>query len=123
MATRKTAPKKTLQVTTLKHAEDSRKNIPTAEFQSVLHQDQQQPVQLRYPRNPDLDPQLVWRGKDSADWSELVVNAPPLYIQEKVHPKVLIDDLQRQSQQARNRHDRGARSVDRLRLDLCADRR
>ena len=43
----------------------------------------------------DLDPQLVWRGKDEQDWSDLVVHAPPLYIQEKVHPKVLIDDLLR----------------------------
>ena len=44
-------------------------------------------------RNRHLDPQLVWRGKDQQDWSDLVVQAPPLYIQEKVHPKVLIDDL------------------------------
>ena len=29
----------------------------------------------------------------SRDWSDLVVHAPPLYIQEEVHPKVLIDDL------------------------------
>src|SRR5262249_47557231 len=49
-------------------------------------------------RNRDLDPQLVWRGKDEQDWSDLVVQAPPLYIQEKVHPKVLIDDLLRRSQ-------------------------
>ena len=57
-------------------------------------------------RNRDLDPQLVWRGKDEQDWSDLVVQAPPLYIQEKVHPKVLIDDLLRQTQQARRRADR-----------------
>jgi len=44
-------------------------------------------------RNRDLDPQLVWRGKDEQDWSDLVVHVPPVYIQEKVHPKVLIDDL------------------------------
>jgi len=53
---------------------------------------------VRYPRNVDLDPQLVWRGKDAQDWSDLVVHAPPLYIQEKVHPKVLIDDLLKQTQ-------------------------
>ena len=45
-------------------------------------------------RNRDLDPQLVWRGKDEQDWSDLVVSAPPLYIQEKIHPKAIIDDLQ-----------------------------
>ena len=46
-------------------------------------------------RNRDLDPQLVWRGKDAQDWSDLVVQAPPLFIQEKVHPQVLIRDLMR----------------------------
>ena len=58
------------------------------------------PRPVRYPRNTDLDPQLVWRGKDEQDWSDLVVYAPPLYIQEKVHPKVLIDDLLRQTKEA-----------------------
>ena len=48
-------------------------------------------------RNRDLDPQLIWRGKDQQDWSDLVVHAPPLYIQEKIHPKALIDDLRRES--------------------------
>ena len=38
------------------------------------------------------DAQLVWRGKDQEDWSDLVVNAPPLYIQEKIHPKAIIDE-------------------------------
>ena len=52
-------------------------------------------------RNRDLDPQLVWRGKDEQDWSDLVVHAPPLYIQEKVHPKVLIDDLLKQTREQR----------------------
>jgi len=47
------------------------------------------------------DAQLVWRGKDTQDWSDLVVNAPPLYIQEKVHPKAIIDDLRRQSSTAK----------------------
>jgi len=88
-------------VETLKHDEDKRKNIPTAEYQSVVEHEQQQPVEMRYPRNTDLDPQLVWRGKDEQDWSDLVVQAPPLYIQEKVHPKVLIDDLLRQTQEGK----------------------
>jgi adenine-specific DNA-methyltransferase len=57
------------------------------------------PILVAYERrNPDLDPQLVWRGKDVADWSELVVEAPPLYIQEKIHPKALIEDLRRATQ-------------------------
>jgi adenine-specific DNA-methyltransferase len=83
----------------LAHQADKRKNIPTAEYQPVLKPDEQKPVELRYPRNTDLDPQLVWRGKDEQDWSDLVVHAPPLYIQEKVHPKVLIDDLLRDTKE------------------------
>ena len=87
-------------VATLTHQDASRKNIPTAEFQSVMHKDEQSPIQVAYERrNRDLDPQLVWRGKDEQDWSDLVVQAPPLYIQEKVHPKVLIDDLMRSGEQ------------------------
>ena len=80
-------------VGSLKHDADKRKNIPTAEHQSVIQKEQEALHTVKYPRNTDLDPQLVWRGKDEQDWSDLVVHAPPLYIQEKVHPKVLIDDL------------------------------
>lgn len=66
-----------------------------------MQKEEQTPVRVAYERrNRDLDPQLVWRGKDEQDWSDLVVHAPPLYIQEKVHPKVLIDDLRRQTEQA-----------------------
>ncbi len=103
MAAKKTNNNK--QVETLIHDEATRKNIPTAEFQSVLQKEAQDPLKVTLPRgakgldeekanrNHDLDPQLVWRGKDEQDWSDLVVNVPPIYIQEKVHPKVLIDDL------------------------------
>jgi adenine-specific DNA-methyltransferase len=88
-----------LSVETLKHDEATRKNIPTAEYQSVMAKDEQNPIRIAYERrNRDLDPQLVWRGKDEQDWSDLVVHAPPLYIQEKVHPKVLIDDLLRRTE-------------------------
>ena len=85
-------------IESISHPADKRKNIPTAEFQSVVQPNQQAPIRVAYERrNRDLDPQLVWRGKDDKDWSDLVVHAPPLYIQEKVHPKVLIDELQRQT--------------------------
>ncbi|MGE3512071.1 MAG: site-specific DNA-methyltransferase, partial [Vicinamibacterales bacterium] len=78
-----------------------RVNSPTAEHQSVLEAEHVARKEIRYPRNTDLDPQLLWRGKDYQDWSDLVVQAPPLYIQEKVHPKVLIDDLLRESKGAK----------------------
>ena len=88
-------------VEALTHDEASRKNIPTAEHQPVMSEGDRAPIQVAYKRrNPDLDPQLVWRGKDVQDWSDLVVPAPPLFIQEKVHPKVLIDDLLRQSRES-----------------------
>lgn len=104
MATKKNTP---LSVETLKHEDAKRKNIPTAEYQSVMKKEQQSPVRVAYAReregrSRDLDPQLVWRGKDEQDWSDLVVHAPPLYIQEKVHPKVLIDDLKRQTERTQN---------------------
>jgi adenine-specific DNA-methyltransferase len=93
---RKQGSKKTIE--SLIHKDASRKNIPTAEYQSVMRAEELSPIRVAYERrNRDLDPQLVWRGKDEQDWSDLVVPAPPLYIQEKVHPKVLIDDLERQT--------------------------
>ncbi|ODA33121.1 site-specific DNA-methyltransferase [Planctopirus hydrillae] len=104
-------------VETFVHEDASRRNIPTAEFQSVVDKQQRGPVPVKYPRNTDLDPQLVWRGKDEQDWSELVVAAPPLYIQEKVHPKALIDDLLRQTEAARRE---GQPAVE-TQLDLFAD--
>jgi adenine-specific DNA-methyltransferase len=111
-SSKKQTARKTVE--TLKHKDASRKNIPTAEYQSVMKQEDQSPVRVAYERrNRDLDPQLVWRGKDEQDWSDLVVQAPPLYIQEKVHPKVLIDDLLRRAK-TNEREDKSQ-------LDLFAD--
>lgn len=90
----------TKSVDALTHDEARRKNIPTAEHQSLVDETTEAPVEVAYQRrNRDLDPQLVWRGKDAQDASNLTVNAPPLYIQEKVHPKALIDDLARESRE------------------------
>src|SRR6266566_1236397 len=98
-------------VETLTHEEASRKNIPTAEYQSVMQKEEQSPVRVAYERrNRDLDPQLVWRGKDEQDWSDLVVHTPPLYIQEKVQPKALIDDLLRTTKE--REHDTGHATPD-----------
>ena len=106
------------KIKTLTHDAASRKNIPTAEYESVMAAADRHPIKVAYERrNPDLDPQLVWRGKDMQDWSDLVVQAPPLYIQEKVHPKVLIDDLRRRTQDRRDREDAAAETQP----DLFAD--
>lgn len=104
------ATKNTKSVEAFVHEEAKRKNIPSAEQQSFVHADQQEVKQVRYPRNTDLDPQLMWRGKDEQDWSDLVVNAPPLYIQEKVHPKALIDELLRESRESE--HEAGQITAD-----------
>jgi adenine-specific DNA-methyltransferase len=49
--------------------------------------------QLLYPRDTTLDPQYVWRGKDEQDGDALRVEAPPIYIQERVRPEALVKDL------------------------------
>ena len=101
-------------VESLTHEEATRKNIPTAEYQSVMQKDDQSPVSVAFERrNRDLDPQFFWRGKDGQDWSDLVVHAPPLYIQEKVHPKALIDDLLKQTD--------ADQQADEKQVDLFAD--
>src|SRR5436309_2034500 len=114
--THKQPGNKNKTVETIRHEDAKRKNIPTAEYQPVLEKKEQTPIRVAYERrNRDLDPQLVWRGKDEQDWSDLVVQAPPIYIQEKVHPKVLIDDLLRETKQ---RKDAGWRPPQ---FDLFAD--
>jgi adenine-specific DNA-methyltransferase len=115
------------RVDALKHKGTRRKNIPTQENSSFMHEEDAAPVRLEFPRryspathpelynrNPDLDPQLVWRGnnagegdvqlvwkgKDEEDASPLTVDAAPIYIQEKVHPKAIIDDIRRRQKGA-----------------------
>jgi hypothetical protein len=80
-----------------RHEAAKRLNIPTAENQGLVPDNDKAVKTLRYPRNPDLDPQLVWRGKDAEDDAPLEVAAPPIYIQEKIHPRALIENLRRQS--------------------------
>ena len=103
-------PSKPKSVEAITHDEAKRKNIPTAEYESIVEKEHQIAKQIRYKRNTDLDPQLAWRGKDEQDWSDLVVHAPPLYIQEKVHPKALIDDLLKATR--KSGHDAGELTPD-----------
>ena len=115
------------RVDALKHKGTRRKNIPTQENASFMHEEDAAPVRLEFPRryspathpelykrNTDLDPQLVWRGnnagegdvqlvwkgKDEEDAAPLQVDAAPIYIQEKVHPKAIIDDIRRRKKGA-----------------------
>ena len=112
--------KQSKQVEAITHQEASRKNIPTAEQQPVMEEDDQSPIQVAYERrNRDLDPQLVWRGKEDQDADGLTVQAPPLFIQEKVHPKVLIDDLMRETSEFEA--ERVATSEGGQQIDLFSD--
>jgi len=84
-----------------RHAESERVNIPTAELEAFAGEDEKQPKKVLYPRNPDLDPQLVWRGKDEQDQHPLEVPSVPIYIQEHISPKALIEDLRATSSAGR----------------------
>ena len=72
---------------------DKRKNIPTEELRDFVRDDENAPAKVLYPRDPDLDPQLVWKGKDEQDSKPLEVPAVPIYIQEKIHPQAIIEDF------------------------------
>ena len=90
------------------HDKAERKNIPTAEMQGLVPDSDAAPVTVAYPRknnpaqnperytrNPDYDPQLVWKGKDEEDAKPLTISAMPIYVQEKIHPRAIIEDLRR----------------------------
>jgi adenine-specific DNA-methyltransferase len=91
-----TNPKAPKQIEATTHA-DTRVNIPTEELRDFVAKDEAAPKTLLYPRDPSLDPQLVWRGKDEQDRENLAVPAVPIYIQEKIHPRAIIEDLRAES--------------------------
>jgi adenine-specific DNA-methyltransferase len=93
MSTRKPRAKApATPVEAIRH-KDKRANIPTNELRGMLAEDERSPKAMLYPRDPSLDPQLVWKGKDEQDAADLEVPVVPVYIQEKVHPKVIIENL------------------------------
>ncbi|MGC2424187.1 MAG: DNA methyltransferase [Nitrospirota bacterium] len=79
-------------IATVKH-KDKRVNIPTEELRDFVAEDEAKPKTILYPRDPSLDPQLVWKGKDEQDQSDLAVPAVPIYIQEKIHPQAIIENV------------------------------
>jgi adenine-specific DNA-methyltransferase len=94
MPARKSPPSGPVPVDAFRH-EDKRVNNPPADSEALVDESLLAVGQLRWKRNPDLDPQLVWRGKDEQDSEELVVDAPPIYIQEKIVPRVIIENLRK----------------------------
>jgi len=92
---------KSVPIDSVKH-KDKRSNIPTEEMRGFVKEDEARPKDVKYPgllyaRDPSLDPQLVWKGKDQQDQEELVVPAVPVYIQEKIKPQAIIEDVRAQA--------------------------
>jgi adenine-specific DNA-methyltransferase len=98
MARKKTETSK--PITSTRHR-DKRANIPTEELRDFVAQDEQSPETIRYPRDPSLDPQLVWQGKDEQGGEDLAVPAVPVYIQEKIHPQAIVEDVRAQAKKGR----------------------
>ena len=92
MARKLESVRKKIPVETVTH-KDERTNIPTEELRGFVAEDEKSPKTLLYPRDPSLDPQLVWKGKDEQDSKDIAVDVVPIYIQEKIHPQALIEDL------------------------------
>jgi adenine-specific DNA-methyltransferase len=91
MAKKNNTPTK---VESIQH-KDRRANIPTEELRDFVADEELAPKTMLYPRDPSLDPQLVWQGKDEQDHADLTVPVVPIYIQEKIHPQAIINALPR----------------------------
>ncbi|MBF0316563.1 MAG: site-specific DNA-methyltransferase [Nitrospirae bacterium] len=79
-------------IDSVKH-KDKRSNIPTEELRDFVKEDEKSPKVVHYRRDPSLDPQLVWKGKDEQDSKDLSVPCVPIYIQEKIHPQAIVEDI------------------------------
>jgi adenine-specific DNA-methyltransferase len=100
-------PKGPTEVAAYDH-EETRRNIPTADAASTFYDESKNALPpLLYARNSDLDPQLVWKGKDAQDGEDLGIDAPPIYIQEKVVPQALIENLRKSSAERSKRVESG----------------
>lgn len=114
-------PKAKKAVKALSHKGAKRKNNPTAEHEELVGIQEAMPVPVEherrnnpddtpalYERDEDLDPQLVWMGKDEEDREALAVDAVPIYIQEHIHPKAMIEDIRRQASQGKTEDEEDA---------------
>ncbi len=94
------SPEKKIPVELIRH-KDKRKVIPTQELRGFVKEDEEHPKIMLYPRDTSLDPQLVWKGKDEQDAADLAVPIVPIYIQEKIHPKVIIENVRSEAAKGR----------------------
>ena len=88
-------------IETLKH-KDKRVNIPTKELRDFVSEYEARPKTVLYPRDPSLDPQLVWKGKDEQDAQDLAVPAVPVYIQEKIHPMAIVENIRAEAKKEKS---------------------
>ncbi len=93
----KPMPSRASRVEAVKH-KDKRTNIPTEELRDFVADEEKQPKTILYPRDSSLDPQLVWKGKDEQDRHPLEVPAVPIYIQESIQPKAIIENVRAKAQ-------------------------
>jgi len=89
---KKENPGKSVKILTVKH-KDKRANIPTEELRGFVAEEEEGYQKMLYPRDPSLDPQLVWKGKDEQDSKDLSVPVVPIYIQEHISPHLIIGDI------------------------------
>jgi hypothetical protein len=71
-------PKAPTEITSTRHKNETRVNIPTEELRDFVAEDEKAPKAILYPRDPSLDPQLVWKGKDEQDQAALEVPVVPV---------------------------------------------
>lgn len=86
------AKRKNTQIAAIRH-KDKRSNIPTEELRDFVATDENEPISVRYARDASLDPQLLWKGKDTQNADDLAVPVVPVYIQEKIHPQAIIESM------------------------------
>ncbi|MYB65562.1 site-specific DNA-methyltransferase [Candidatus Poribacteria bacterium] len=75
---------------------DKLPNNPTQELSGFAENNDFAPT--LYPRDIALDPQLVWKGKDQQNDSDLEVQAVPIYIQEHIQPQAIIETIRAHDQ-------------------------
>ncbi len=107
------------KIEAIRHTEDKRTNIPTEELRDFVAEDERTPKTMLYPRDPSLDPQLVWKGKDEQDGQDLAVPIVPIYIQEKIHPQAMIENLREHSKRLAG--DRVAEQMAKYQTELFGD--
>jgi adenine-specific DNA-methyltransferase len=106
------------EISSFKH-QDKRVNIPPQELSAFLRDEEMAPKTMLYPRDPSLDPQLVWKGKDEQDREDLVVPSVPIYIQEKIQPQAIIENVRKQA--GKQGHRLGEPEAEYLQMDMFGD--